>query len=140
MRNGYTTQRFSRVPRNDYESALYADHVRTYWTGGDDEEETEDDIATTLKGGDISPPARLAVSFLTSWRTPVSVAPTRLVQMTEGDLAELERRVPELCEALSFGSTVTNAHRVSMRVVQQILSRIRWNYGPATDVEAVEPI
>lgn len=68
----------------------------------------------------------------------MSATAIRLVQMTEGDLAELERRVPELCEALSFGIAVTNAHRVSMRVVQQILSRVRWNYGPATDVEKVE--
>lgn len=60
---------------------------------------------------------------------------TRLLQIKEDDLAELEKVLPELSEALI---TVSNPSiRTKLRRVQQILSNVRWNYGPSTLVEII---
>lgn len=60
---------------------------------------------------------------------------SRLLQIKEDDLATLERTLPQLAEALVL--TASNRHRVQLRQVQQILSSVRWNYGPALEAEAV---
>lgn len=59
----------------------------------------------------------------------------QLFQVTEDDLGELERTIPQLADALL---PVMNARlRVQLRRVQSILSNVRWSYGPPTDVERI---
>lgn len=60
---------------------------------------------------------------------------SKLFQITEDDLAELEKHMPELSDALM--PALTGRLRVKLRRCQSILSNVRWNYGPATDVESV---
>jgi hypothetical protein len=65
---------------------------------------------------------------------------TRLFQIKEDDLAELERIAPSLCDALSdkLGKNhpMGNRLRVQLRRVQAILSDVRWDYGPPLDVQS----
>ena len=68
---------------------------------------------------------------------PESLPPhgVRLFQIYETDLAELEQMLPELCEALD---KVTSPRlRVKIRRVKDIISNVRWNYGPHTDVTII---
>jgi len=60
---------------------------------------------------------------------------SKLFQIHEDDLAELERTLPQLADALM--SSLTNRLRSQIRRVQTILSNVRWNYGPPSDVEIV---
>ncbi len=62
---------------------------------------------------------------------------SRLYQIYEDDLAELERTLPQLADAMT--PSLDNRLRVQWRRVQTILSNVRWNYGPPTDVEVIEP-
>lgn len=59
---------------------------------------------------------------------------SRLFQIYEDDLAELERILPEFANRL-FQAPLDNKVRVQLRRCQTILSNVRWNYGPPTDVE-----
>ena len=59
----------------------------------------------------------------------------RLHQINENDLAELERTVPQIADALM--PHLDNRLRVQLRRVQTILSSVRWNYGPPTDVQVI---
>jgi len=52
----------------------------------------------------------------------------QLFQVHEEDLAELERVLPQLSEALI--PVLDNKTKVQLRRCQSILSNIRWNYGP----------
>lgn len=61
----------------------------------------------------------------------------KLFRVTEDDLAELERILPQLGESLV--PVLNNRTRVQLRRCQSILSDIRWNYGPPTEV-APSPI
>lgn len=53
---------------------------------------------------------------------------TRLFQIKEDDLAELERSVPDICHAMY--AELTNRQRVQFRRLREILADVRWNYGP----------
>ena len=53
---------------------------------------------------------------------------TCMLQIREPDLAELERLLPLIHEAVA--PAMTNRTRVHLRRVKQIISDIRWNYGP----------
>ena len=64
---------------------------------------------------------------------------SKLYQIHEEDLAELERVMPELADLLTFSTDMDARTRVQLRKVQKILSDVRWNYGPQTDVEEVTP-
>lgn len=55
-----------------------------------------------------------------------------MLQIHEDDLATLERTLPQLADALM--SNLDNRLRVQLRQVQQIISNVRWNYGPARHV------
>ena len=59
---------------------------------------------------------------------------TPLHQITEDDLAFMEREMPKI---LAADLTVCNDPLTQRRwdEVRQILSRVRWNYGPPTQVE-----
>ena len=60
----------------------------------------------------------------------------KLFQITEEDLGELEKTIPQLAEVLM--PELTNRFKVQLRRCQLILSSVRWNYGPPTHVEIVE--
>lgn len=61
----------------------------------------------------------------------------RLFQIYEEDLAELERTLPQLAGALM--PMLTNRLRIQIRRSQAILSDVRWNYGPPSDIERIIP-
>jgi hypothetical protein len=60
---------------------------------------------------------------------------SKLFQITEADLADLEQTLPDLADALTL--SLDNALRVKIRRVQVILSRVRWNYGPPIEVGVI---
>jgi hypothetical protein len=64
---------------------------------------------------------------------------SKLFQVSEDDLAELERVIPDLGELLAFSTDMDAKTRVQLRRVQKILSDVRWNYGPPSDVTVVQP-
>jgi len=55
--------------------------------------------------------------------------------MHEEDLAELEKTLPQLAEALT--PVLTNRLRVQLRRCQSIISQVRWNYGPPSEVKMI---
>lgn len=64
----------------------------------------------------------------------------KLFQIHEDDLSELEHLCPQLQEALM--RELANAQaaprlRVQLRCVKEILSNVRWNYGPPEQVEII---
>lgn len=61
---------------------------------------------------------------------------TRLFQISEDDLGELERVLPQLAESLF--PVMTNRDRVHLRRCQSILSDVRWGYGPPSHVERID--
>jgi hypothetical protein len=60
----------------------------------------------------------------------------KLHQITDDDLAELERTLPQLAEALM--PILDNRLRAMLRRCQKIVSDVRWNYGPPSEVEKVD--
>lgn len=66
-----------------------------------------------------------------------------IFQIQESDLADLERLLPTLQEmmtpALAAHPEIGPRYRTVVRRVKEILSNVRWNYGPYQDVEIVEP-
>jgi hypothetical protein len=61
----------------------------------------------------------------------------RMLQIHEDDLAALERTLPQLSDALM--PVLGNRLRVQLRQVQKILSDVRWNYGPPSEVVVLPP-
>lgn len=60
----------------------------------------------------------------------------RLFQITEDDLAELERTLPDLLgPSPRFDN---NPDRVRIRRVMTIVQSVRWNYGPVSDVTEIQ--
>ena len=64
--------------------------------------------------------------------TPQSV---KLFQINEEDLSELERTLPQLASAMT--PIMTNRIRVQLRRCQAILSSVRWEYGPPSQVTII---
>lgn len=62
---------------------------------------------------------------------------TRLFKISETDLADLERMLPELLETVTHMPKCPPRYRVMFRKVQEIVVNVRWNYGPHTDVERI---
>lgn len=60
---------------------------------------------------------------------------SKLFQIHETDLADLERLLPEVADETM--AILTPRLRVKFRQAKAILSNVRWNYGPPTDVETV---
>jgi len=52
----------------------------------------------------------------------------KLFQIYHADLAELERVIPDIAEALMVH--MSGRQKTQLRRVQAILSNVRWNYGP----------
>jgi hypothetical protein len=63
------------------------------------------------------------------------VTMSRLFQVYEDDLAELERIVPDFSSSMM--AQLTPRMRTQLRRCKEILSNIRWNYGPHTEVEVI---
>lgn len=61
---------------------------------------------------------------------------TGMFQINEADLADLERTLPQISQELWLH--LTPQSRTKFRRCQLILSRVRWNYGPPTDIHVVE--
>jgi hypothetical protein len=61
---------------------------------------------------------------------------SKLFQIHEEDLAELERIVPQLGESL-MGS-LSPCLRTQLRRCKAILSNVRWDYGPPENVQKIE--
>lgn len=61
----------------------------------------------------------------------------KLFQINESDLQDLEHTLPTLFERLSLLQPSTNADKVAARRVQRILSSVRWNYGPYSEVTVI---
>lgn len=60
---------------------------------------------------------------------------SKLFQIREEDLGELERVLPQLAESMI--TVMSNRDRVHLRRLQTIVSNVRWNYGPPTNVEVI---
>jgi len=60
---------------------------------------------------------------------------SKLFHIHEDDLAELEKILPQLADALM--PVLNNKLRVQVRRVQWILSDVRWDYGPPSKIEVV---
>ena len=60
---------------------------------------------------------------------------TRLNQINEDDLAALETTLPQI--GLALMPILDNRLRTQLRQVQRILSDVRWNYGPPSEVETI---
>ena len=61
---------------------------------------------------------------------------SKMFQIYEDDLADLEKTIPELMDALSL--LIDNRLKVKIRRIQHILSNVRWNYGPYTSINIEE--
>jgi hypothetical protein len=67
---------------------------------------------------------------------------SHMFQITEDDLADLERTIPDLLSR-AMASMDNNRARTQIRRVQDILMNIRWNYGPwgnVTTIPADSPV
>lgn len=62
---------------------------------------------------------------------------TPLFQIYQDDLADLERILPELTGRLWVG--IDNRTKMQIRRVQEILTNVRWNYGPPVSCEIIDP-
>ena len=60
---------------------------------------------------------------------------SKLFQIYEENLSELERLLPELGEA--FADNLTPRIKTQLRRCKAILSDVRWNYGPPLSIEKV---
>ena len=65
------------------------------------------------------------------------VAMSKLFQIKEDDLGALEATMPQLADALM--PVLNNRLRVQLRRVQQVLSDVRWGYGPPSEVHIISP-
>jgi hypothetical protein len=66
----------------------------------------------------------------------------RMFQITEADLVELERLLPVMCDwlypSLAKSQPGSNKLRMQLRKVKDIVSNVRWNYGPPLDVGIIK--
>lgn len=60
---------------------------------------------------------------------------SKLFQVSEEDLAALEHDLPQLADRMM--AFQDNKTRTQWRRCQEILSRVRWNYGPPSEVEVI---
>ena len=59
----------------------------------------------------------------------------RMHQINDDDLGALEQSLPQIADALE--PVINNRLRVQIRQVKKILSDVRWNYGPPSDIEII---
>lgn len=63
-------------------------------------------------------------------------AMSKMYRIEEDDLAELERTLPAIADAMLIHMNPRLA--TQFRRVQKILSDVRWSYGPPSHVERVD--
>ena len=61
---------------------------------------------------------------------------SRLFQINEQDLSDLEQILPRMADWLSTPN-MTNCQRVQIRRVQKIVSDVRWHYGPPGEMKII---
>ena len=61
---------------------------------------------------------------------------SKLFQIYEDDLAELERTLPEFMDAV--GPMNDPRLKTQLRRVKSMLSDVRWNYGPHDEVQRID--
>ena len=61
---------------------------------------------------------------------------SKMFQIHESDLAELEAVIPQLSDALM--DRMDNRLKTQLRRAKRVLSDVRWNYGPPETVETIE--
>ncbi len=63
----------------------------------------------------------------------------KLFQINEDDLSALEHVLPQLASDLyrELAGPAAPRIRKQLRQAQEILSKVRWNYGPPTDVQII---
>lgn len=59
----------------------------------------------------------------------------RMYQINEDDLVTLEREMPAVFDRLM--QHLDSPLKVKARVIQNVLSRVRWNYGPPDEVMVI---
>ena len=59
-------------------------------------------------------------------------------QVSQEDLEELEKVLPEWADEICMKENALPVRRRQFEVVQNIVQRIRWNYGPPREVERIE--
>lgn len=62
---------------------------------------------------------------------------TRMFQIHEDDLADLERLVPRIMDRMTCSPDAMPVERTWFRRIQSIITNVRWNYGPPEEVEHV---
>lgn len=60
---------------------------------------------------------------------------SKLFQVYEQDLETLERDLPAFLSRHMI--CLTNADRAAVRRMQEVITNVRWNYGPPTEVESM---
>mgnify|MGYP000667980780 CR=1 FL=1 len=59
---------------------------------------------------------------------------SRLFQIHEADLEDMERTIPKLASLIAVAGKLDNRARVQLRRLKEIVSNVRWDYGPPTEV------
>lgn len=65
----------------------------------------------------------------------------RLFTIKEVDLETLERELPDICSVVELSHAYNERKDLqeALQMIKKIVSDIRWNYGPAQQVEKIEP-
>lgn len=63
---------------------------------------------------------------------------SKLFRIYEEDLAELEKLLPVAFDELAMTQPSPRA-RTMFRRIKEIISNVRWNYGPPEQVERIDP-
>lgn len=61
----------------------------------------------------------------------------KMFSIREDDLADLERIVPQLADAVTMDAEALAKSKRHARVCKRILSDVRWDYGPPDEVEVI---
>jgi hypothetical protein len=64
---------------------------------------------------------------------------SKLFEIYEEDLETLERALPELYDSLRPEAKNRQDIREHAQMVKDVLSKVRWNYGPHVHTEVVRP-
>lgn len=60
---------------------------------------------------------------------------SKLFQIYENDLVALEEILPQISERIVLLNCNDQQLRESLFMVKEILSNVRWNYGPPSEIE-----
>lgn len=64
---------------------------------------------------------------------------TKLFQIKEDDLAVLESELPRVLDAAAMACNDALT-RKRWQMVKEIISNVRWDYGPPSQVERIDPL